>query len=118
MPRHRITTRQTRAIASSATRECSLIPHAETGRKGTTFNWLADGDLLDYGRLPVLTVLLALEVSSTLLARTRLALALLVLWLAVCLGRPTWGRLADLLPIEEEPLSHRFIGGVPVRGGS
>lgn len=66
----------------------------------------------------VLTVLLALEVSSALLAHTRLALALLVLWLAVYLGRPTWGRLADLLPIEEGPLSHRFIGGVPVRGAA
>jgi len=77
--------------------------------------WLANGDLLDYGRLPVLTVMLALGIASALLARTRparMALILLVLWLALYFGRITWGRLADLLPMHEGLLFHRFIGGV------
>jgi hypothetical protein len=77
--------------------------------------WLVNGDLLDYGRLPVLTVLLALGVASALFARTRparLALLLFLVWLALYFGRPTWGRLADLLPMHEGLLLHRFIGGV------
>jgi hypothetical protein len=77
--------------------------------------WLVNGDLLDYGRLPVLTVLLALGVASALLVRTRpaqLALGLFLLWLAFYFGRPTWGRLADFLPMHEGLLFHRFIGGV------
>lgn len=82
---------------------------------GNILTWLANGDLLDYGRLPVLTVMLALGVASALLARTRparTALILLVLWLALYFGRITWGRLADLLPMHEGLLFHRFIGGV------
>ena len=77
--------------------------------------WLVNGDLLDYGRLPVLTLLLALGVTSALVARTRparLALVLFLVWLALYFGRPTWGRLADLLPMHEGLLFHRFIGGV------
>lgn len=76
---------------------------------------LVNGDLLDYGRLPVLTLLLALGVASALLARTRpalLTLTLFLLWLALFFGRPTWGRLADLLPMHERLHFHRFIGGV------
>lgn len=76
---------------------------------------LINGDLLDYGRLPVLTVLLALGLVSALLSRTspaRLSLVLLLLWLALYFGRPTWGRLLDLLPMHEGLLLHRFIGGV------
>jgi Bacterial membrane protein YfhO len=77
--------------------------------------WLADGDLLDAGRLPVLTVLLALGVGAAVFARTRPArvgLTLLVVWLLLYFGRVTWGRLADLLPMHEGLLLHRFMGGV------
>jgi hypothetical protein len=82
---------------------------------GDILGWLVSGDLLDYGRLPALTILLALGVASALVARTRparLALVLLPLWLALYFGRHTWGRLADLLPMHEGLLFHRFIGGV------
>lgn len=75
---------------------------------------LINGDLLDYGRLPVLTVLLALGLAAALLSRTppaRLSLVLLPLWLALYFGRPTWGRLLDLFPMHEGLLLHRFIGG-------
>lgn len=77
--------------------------------------WLVNGDLLDLDRLPVLTLLLALGVASALFTRTpaaRLALALLLVWLALFFGRHTWGRLADFLPMHEGLLFHRFIGGV------
>ena len=82
---------------------------------GDILGWLISGDLLDYGRLPALTILLALGVASALVARTqpaRLALVLLLLWLTLYFGRHTWGRLADLLPMHEGLLFHRFIGGV------
>ncbi len=81
---------------------------------GTILTWLVNGDLLDYGRLPVLTLLLALGVVCAVFARTRparLALILLVVWLALFFGRPTWGRVMDLLPMHERLHFHRFIGG-------
>ncbi len=81
----------------------------------TVLTWLADGDLLDYGRLPVLTLLLALGIASAVLTRTRparLALILFTVWLALFFGRPTWGAMANLLPMHERLHFHRFIGGV------
>ncbi|HYB43286.1 MAG TPA: hypothetical protein VEL75_16015, partial [Candidatus Methylomirabilis sp.] len=79
--------------------------------------WLVNGDLLDYGRLPVITVLLALGIASACLGRGRLerfTLILFAVWLALYFGRPTWGRLVDLLPMHEGLLLHRFIGPVDV----
>ena len=76
---------------------------------------LVNGDLLDNGRFPVLTILLALGVVSAISTRTKLAKATLVLfvvWLLLFFGRHTWGRLADFLPMHEGLLFHRFIGGV------
>lgn len=77
--------------------------------------WLVNGDLLDYGRLPVLTVLLALGIALALFTRTRparLALILLLFSLVLFFGRPTLGRLADLLPMHEGLQFVRFIAGV------
>ncbi len=81
--------------------------------------WLVNGDMLDYGRLPVLTLLLALGIVSAIVARTRharLSLGLLLLWLVLYFGRPTLGKLADLLPMNEGLPFHRFIGGVHLAG--
>jgi len=77
--------------------------------------WLVNGDLLDYGRFPVLTLLLALGVAWAVFARTRaarLALLLLFSWLVLFFGRSTWGGLVDFLPMHESLHFHRFIGGV------
>jgi len=82
---------------------------------GEILPWLVNGDLLDYGRLPVLTVLLALGVASALLARPRpalIALTLFLVMLALFFGRPTWGTLADLLPMGGVLHFLRFAGGV------
>ena len=82
---------------------------------GPILTWLVDGDLLDYGRLPVLTLLLALGVAFAVFTRTRpakLALGLFLLWLAFFFGRPTWGAVLNLLPLQERIHFHRFIGGV------
>lgn len=84
---------------------------------GDVLTWLANGEVLDHGRLPVLTVLLALGVAWTILARTRpawTALGLLVLWVAFYFGRPTWGRGLDLLPMSEGVPLHRLIGAVHI----
>jgi hypothetical protein len=76
---------------------------------------LVNGDLLDFGRLPVLTALLALGLAAALCTRSRparLSLVLFTAWLLLYFGRPTWGRLLDVLPLHEGVLMHRFAGSV------
>jgi hypothetical protein len=83
----------------------------------TILGWLASGDLLDHGRLPVLTALLAVGIVAAVVIRTRvlvLTLLLFVLWLVLYFGRPTLGPIADLLPLHDGLLFHRFVGGVDV----
>jgi hypothetical protein len=81
----------------------------------TILGWLFSGDLLDHGRLPVLTVLLALGIVAALIRRGRLAALALggfAVWLVLYFGRPTLGPIADLFPLHDGLLFHRFIGGV------
>src|SRR5256886_9968353 len=81
----------------------------------TILGWLVSGDLLDHGRLPVLTALLAAGIVAAVVTRARLlllTLVLFVLWLVLYFGRPTLGPLAALLPLHEGLLFHRFFGGV------
>jgi hypothetical protein len=76
---------------------------------------LLSGQLFDYGRPPVLTVLLALGLAAACVRRTataKAALVLFALWLMLYFGRVTWGRLTDLLPMHEGLLFHRFIGAL------
>jgi hypothetical protein len=76
---------------------------------------LLSGELFDYQRVPVMTVLIALGVASALSRRTiaaLLALTLLVVWMLLYFGRPAWGALADLMPLHKGLLFHRFSGGV------
>jgi hypothetical protein len=82
---------------------------------GPILSWLFTGGLFDHGRLPVLTLLLAAGVISSVVTRARLqvlALRLFALWLVLFFGRPTLGPLIDLLPLHDGLLLHRFIGGV------
>lgn len=77
--------------------------------------WLVTGDLLDHGRLPVITALLAVGIIAALVTRSvlaRAALAMFVMWLVLYFGRPTLGPVVDLLPMHEGLLIHRFIGSV------
>lgn len=74
---------------------------------------LFTGDLFDHGRVPVLTVLLAIGVVLAIIGRirpARLFVALLALWLVLWFGRPTWGSAMDLLPLSDGLLLHRFAG--------
>src|SRR5439155_1786033 len=84
---------------------------------GPILTWLFTGDLLDHGRLPVLTLLLAAGVICSLLVRARLsllALSLFGLWLVLYFGRPTLGPLIDLLPLHDSLILHRLVGGVDI----
>lgn len=83
----------------------------------TVVGWLAGGQLLDSGRLPVLTVLGAVGlVVVGGLARTemrgRALLGALGVSLVLFSGRPTFGPLIDLLPAHGDLLLHRFVAGV------
>jgi len=82
---------------------------------GSILSWVFTGDLLDHGRLPVLTVFLGVGAIAAILGRSRVALlslALFVMWLVAYFGRPTLGAAANLFPLNYGLLFHRFIGGV------
>jgi hypothetical protein len=83
----------------------------------TILGWLFGGELTDFGRLPVLAVLLAIGVAATIRLRASsaaFALLLFAVWLVLYFGRGTLGPLASLLPLQETLLFHRFIGGVHI----
>lgn len=80
----------------------------------TVLGWLASGDLLDHGRPPVLTLLLAIGLVTAVLSRHRSAVVLAALfgvWVVLYSGRPTLGPLLEVLPLSATLLFHRFIGG-------
>ena len=81
---------------------------------GPILSWLVTGDLLDHGRLPMLTLLLAMGLIGAIVTRTRLALlalGLFALWLVLYFGRPTLGPLVDLLPLSDGlfPVSYTHL---------
>ena len=79
--------------------------------------WLVSGQLLDHGRLPVVTAFAALGFGLAWLAWSADADArALLVALAVCLlfafGRTTFGSLADLIPGSADLFFRRFMMGV------
>jgi hypothetical protein len=80
-------------------------------------DWLVSGQLLDHGRLPVVTVFAAVGFGLAWLAWSSDADArALLVALAVCLlfafGRTTFGSLADLIPGSADLFFRRFMMGV------
>lgn len=80
-------------------------------------SWLWTGQLLDKGRLPVLTVLLAIGLGSCLVRfrhdeRCRVLVVLWVVYLVAFFGRPTLGPVIDLLPGSRDLFLRRFVCGV------
>jgi hypothetical protein len=85
--------------------------------------WLFTGQLLDFGRLPVLSVL---ALAGLLLAVWKLArlrrlaprraflVSGAVLWAALYCGRPTWGRALAVFGISRDFPLHRLIGAVQI----
>jgi hypothetical protein len=83
---------------------------------GRVLGWLGSGQLLDHGRLPVITVFAAIGVAlaGVRWRRDAAARALLVA-LAACLvlsfGRTTFGALVDVLPGARDIFFRRFMMG-------
>ncbi|HEY3729433.1 MAG TPA: hypothetical protein VGL51_19810 [Solirubrobacteraceae bacterium] len=80
-------------------------------------DWLVSGQLLDHGRLPVVTVFAALGLGLAWLAWSADADArALLVALGVCLllafGRTTFGSLVDLIPGSADLFFRRFMMGV------
>lgn len=71
-----------------------------------------NGNILDYGRLAVVTVLAVLGLLFSLTRKSfkyRWAAAGFVLWFLLYFGRATWGRLIDLIPMSSALHLHRFV---------
>jgi hypothetical protein len=80
-------------------------------------DWLISGQLLDHGRLPVVTVLAAVGFGLAWLAWSsdmdaRALLIALAVCLALAFGRTTFGSLADLIPGSADLFFRRFMMGV------
>jgi hypothetical protein len=79
--------------------------------------WLVTGQLLDSGRLPVVTVLAAVGLGLAWLtwsssADSRALLAVLAVCLLFAFGRTTFGSLADVIPGGADLFFRRFMMGV------
>ena len=74
---------------------------------------LLTGDLLDAGRVPVLTSMLAGSAVAAGFrwrsARARALLGLTLLWLLLAFGRTTWGALLPTALVNEHIHLHRFV---------
>jgi hypothetical protein len=80
-------------------------------------DWLVSGQLLDHGRLPVVTVFAALGLGLAWLAWStdadaRALLAALAVCLLLAFGRTTFGPLADVIPGGADLFFRRFMMGV------
>ena len=89
---------------------------------GQVAQWLVTGELLDHGRLPVLTLLALLGVllafresrAAKMDPSRRFVLFGAALWILMFCGRPFWGPLVWLLGVSPDMQMHRLIGGVHV----
>jgi hypothetical protein len=83
--------------------------------------WLFTGQIYDHGRLPVVTVLVAVGVAVCAYRfrkdeRARAVLGAWVLSLLLFFGRPTLGSALKVLPGSDDLLFHRFLNGVHMAG--
>jgi hypothetical protein len=75
------------------------------------------GELMDLGRLPVLTLLVAFGIAIAVLRRspqTSFVLVACSAWLALYFGRPFWGDALYLVGITPAMQLHRLIGPVQI----
>jgi hypothetical protein len=76
---------------------------------------LLSGQLYDSQRLPVFTLLLVFGLAGAITRPTRqrrLAIVLFAVWMILYFGRATLGEIANLLPMHQGLLFHRFVGPV------
>lgn len=84
-------------------------------------SWLFAGDIYDWGRLPVITVLVGIGVAVCLRRwshdeRARALVGVWVLSLLLFFGRPTLGPVIDLLPGNQNLLLQRYVMGLHLAG--
>src|ERR1035437_9818437 len=75
------------------------------------------GELMDHGRLPVLTLLVAFGIAISVLRRspqTSFVFVACTAWLALYFGRPLWGDALYLVGITPAMQLHRLIGPVQI----
>jgi len=87
----------------------------------TVLSWLITGRLYDAGRFPIITVLVAVGLGTTLVrwradSRGRAIVALFVVSLLLSFGRTTFGMLTKLLPGGTDIFMRRFMMGVQLAG--
>ena len=84
-------------------------------------SWLVHGNLFDFGRSPVLTVLLGLGVIACLInsrkiAHLRALLILAVMFFLLSFGPTTWGAFANIVPGHNDIFFRRFLVDVHLAG--
>ena len=78
---------------------------------------LFNGDLFDFSRFPILTLLVFVGIFVALFSIQHFAFGILfVFWLLFYFGRTTWGGLVNLIPSMEEFHLSRFIVGLHITG--
>ncbi|HLI44504.1 MAG TPA: hypothetical protein VKU92_08540 [Acidimicrobiales bacterium] len=95
--------------------------HADSFGARRVLSWLAEGQLFDHDRFPVVTACLAvgLVAAAARCRRDAVARALLALFassLVLFFGRPTLGPLLVLLPGSKDLFLRRFVIGVQLAG--
>lgn len=76
-----------------------------------------EGELFDWKRLPIITILVTLGTYSWALKKKYFPFALaFVMWILLYFGRATWGGLIDLIPGMEDFHQSRFIVGIHIAG--
>jgi hypothetical protein len=83
--------------------------------------WLVSGQLLDAGRLPVLTLLAGIGLVVSLARfrqdeRGRVLLVLLMMSLLLSFGRTTFGSLVGVIPGSTDIFMRRFMSGIQLAG--
>jgi hypothetical protein len=79
--------------------------------------WLVDGQLLDFRRIPVVTVLAGIGLAACVLRfrrdeRSRALIVLLVMSLLLSFGRTTFGSLVQVIPGSTDIFMRRFMMGI------
>ncbi len=79
-------------------------------------SWLVSGQLLDAGRLPVLTLLAGIGLVAAIVRfrqdeRGRVLVVLLAMSLLLSFGRTTFGALVDVIPGSTDIFMRRFMSG-------
>jgi len=95
--------------------------HADSFGARRVLSWLAEGDLFDARRLPVITAFVGLGLLVCLFrfrrdTRARALLGLFVVSLVLFFGRPTLGPVLRLLPGSSDLFLRRFVMGVQLAG--